>query len=292
MTLTDLSYHRPATLAEARELARELGDDARLLAGGTELLVDLRSGRDRASHLISLRDVAELRAIRADADGLHIGAMATLAAVLESEAVREGLPALAEAIAQMGGAQIRNQATIGGNFCRAVPCADTPPVCIAAGASVSLICKDGERTLPAEELTVGPRLTVLEPGELLVAIHVPPLPATAGSSYQRFSLRGGMALAVAAVAAVVELDGEIIKAARVVLNAVAPIPLIAREASALLVGEEPSEALFARAGAKAAEEAQPITDLRATETYRRQLTEVLTPRALSQATERARRRSA
>jgi carbon-monoxide dehydrogenase medium subunit len=288
MEIADFSYHRPATLTEACQLASRLGEGVRFLAGGTELLVDLKSKRDTAEHLVSLRDVHELRRIREDTDGLHIGAMASLAEVAESPAVARGFLALREAILTMGGAQIRNQATIGGNFCRAVSCADTPPLCLAAGARLRLVRGEGERILPAEEFFVGPRQTVLQPGEVLVEIHLPPLPAATGASYQRFSLRSGMAVAVAAVAALIRLDGERIGAARVVLGAVAPVPLIARACTAILADEPPSAGLFARAGMAAAAEAQPITDIRGSKAYRRELVEILTIRALHAATARAR----
>ena len=287
MEIGDLHYHRPATLAEACRLGRELGPGCRFLAGGTEILVDLKHQRDTADHLVSLRDVPELREIRSDEDGLRIGAMVSLAEVAESEAVSREYPALREAVLQMGGAQIRNQATIGGNFCRAVPCADTPPVCIAAGARLRLFGNEGERSLPAEDFFLGPRQTVMQAGEILVDIHLPPMPPDAGASYQRFSTRGGMAVAVASVAALVRKDNERIAAARVVLGAVAPVPFWARECCAALADETPSEELFARAGAIAAAEAQPISDLRGSEAFRRELVAELTVRALRVALDRA-----
>jgi carbon-monoxide dehydrogenase medium subunit len=289
MEICDFTYHRPRSLEEACRLGRELGLEARFHAGGTELLVDFRHRRDAATHLISLRDLRELAGItEGENGGLRIGGMATLADLTESPLVAERFPVLKEAALTMAGAQIRNQGTIGGNFCRAVSCADTPPVCIVGQASVRLVGPDGERTLPAEDFFTGPRQTVLAPGELLVEILIPPQPRRSGASYQRFSLRRGQALAVAAVAARLVLDGPgRIADARVGLTAVAPTPLLAVACMSRLRGEPPGEAVFAEAAAEAAAEAQPIDDLRGSEAFRRELVEVLTIRALEACVERA-----
>ena len=264
MEICDFIYHRPHSLADACRLGRELGREARFHAGGTELLVDFRHRRDAASHLISLRDLPELARITEGEDGgLRIGAMATLADLTESPLVAARFPVLKQAALTMAGAQIRNQGTIGGNFCRAVSCADTPPVCMVGEARVRLIGPDGERTLPAEDFFTGPRQTVLTPGELLVEILIPPQPARSGASYQRFSLRRGQALAVAAVAArlVLDDDGKIADA-RIGLTAVAPTPLLATGCASRLRGQPPGADVFAAAASAAAAEAQPINDLR------------------------------
>ena len=288
MEICDYTYHRPKSLAAACELGRTFGSEGRYLAGGTELIVDLKNKRDRADHVISLQDVTELKEIYQAGDVLHIGALATLSEVAEATAVRAAFPVLREAVLSMGGVQIRNQGTIGGNFCRAVPCADTPPICIAAGARLQIIGAETERTIPAEDFFLGPRQTVLQPDEILVEIQIPAQPQTSGASYQRFSLRRGLALAVASVAAVVDLEDKKISAARVVLGSVAPVPLLAMECSQLLVGQVPTDDLFRRISACAAAAAQPITDLRGSEAYRRELIEVLTLRALTKAATRAR----
>jgi carbon-monoxide dehydrogenase medium subunit len=288
MEICDYTYHRPKSLAAACELGRTFGSEGRYLAGGTELIVDLKNKRDRADHVISLQDVTELKEIFQAGDVLHIGALATLSEVAEATAVRAAFPVLREAVLSMGGVQIRNQGTIGGNFCRAVPCADTPPICIAAGARLKVIGAESERTIPAEDFFLGPRQTVLQPDEILVEIQIPAQPQTSGASYQRFSLRRGLALAVASVAAVVVLEDKKIRAARVVLGSVAPLPLLVGECSQFLVGQVPTDDLFRRTSACAAAAAQPITDLRGSEAYRRELVEVLTLRALTKAATRAR----
>lgn len=293
METSDFSYHRPATLAEASELGSKFGAQARYLAGGTELLIDFRNGRDSARHLISLKDISGLDSITRDPDGqLRIGAMTTLAAIAASPAVRECFPALAEGALTMAGAQVRNQATIGGNFCRAVSCADTPPICMVGEARLKVVDSATEKLIPIEGFFTGPRQTTLRAGEILVEIRIPPQPANSGASYQRFSLRRGQALAVAAVAARVSLRGTKLDGARVALGAVAPTPMRAHRCEALLQGKAPSDELFARAAAAAAAESRPISDLRGTEVFRREMVEVLTVRALREATERARERRA
>jgi carbon-monoxide dehydrogenase medium subunit len=206
---------------------------------------------------------------------------------VDSDAVRKAFPVLAEAAATIGGSQVRHQGTIGGNFCRAVPCADTPPACIAGGATVTLVTADRTRSLPAEEFFLGPRATVLDPGEVLTEIVIPAQPPHSGASYQRFTLRKGQALAVAAVAAGVVLEGDTIASARICLSAVAPVPYYAARASGELAGKPVSGDAFAEAARTAASEAQPIDDIRGTAEFRRHLTEVLTHRALAEAARRA-----
>ncbi|MGD8395611.1 MAG: xanthine dehydrogenase family protein subunit M [Candidatus Eiseniibacteriota bacterium] len=288
MRLCDFAYHRPRTAAEACELARSLGDGAYFLAGGTELVPDFKRGAETARHLISLRDVEGLSDIRRSGDFLVIGAMATMATIARSDEVRRAVPALADAAGWIGGEQIRHQATIGGNFCRAVPCADTPPVCIAADAQVRLL--DGaaaRRTLPAAEFFTGPRRTVRAQGELLIEILVPVQPPHSATSYQRFALRRGMAVAVAAVAARLTIEDGIVSDARVVLGAVAPVPLVASDCARTLVGQPPGDAVFADAAARAAAEARPITDIRGSAAYRQELIRVLAQRAFTEAAARA-----
>lgn len=285
---TAFTVHRPRSVAEAAELGRHFGSGAAFLAGGTELLPDFRRGREPARHLIALRDVPGLAGI-SEADGaLRIGSLTTIAAVATSSVVRRLVPVLAEAARALGSPQIRSLATIGGNFCRAVPCADTPPVARVAGARVRIWGANGERELDVDTFFVGPRQTALTPGELLLEVVVPPQPAGSGLCYQRFARRGGSALAVAAVAARVWLADGVIREARLGLGAVAPVPCGAPRAESMLAGQPPSAEVFALAAASAAEEARPITDVRGTASFRRELVHVLARRALEGAAARAR----
>lgn len=289
MEIADFVFHRPATLAEAAEIGRAHGKNARFLAGGTDLLPDLKQHRDATQHIVSLDALPGLKEIRLDGGTLCIGGLAILSDVAESALVRRHFPALAEAIEMMAALQIRNRGTLGGNFCAGVPSADTPPICIAGGAEVRIAGQGGARSVPAARFFLGPRRTVLSPGEILVEIRIPQQPVHSGASYQRFALRLATALAVAGVAARVDLDGDRIRDARVVLGATAPVPMLARSCGELLRGEKPSQEIFARAAAEAAIEAQPITDLRGSAEFRRELVGVLAARALGEAASRARR---
>lgn len=287
MTIAAITYHRPATLAEACALGRQHGSDAAFLAGGTELIPDYQRERETAQHLIALDTIRELRGISEEHGLLRIGALTTIAEVAASPIVRARLPALADAARAIGSPQIRSMATIGGNFCRAVPCADTPPAAIVCAARVRLAGTLGARELDAEHFFTGARKTALDAGDVLVEIVVPVQPPHSGTSYQRFARRRGPALAVAAVAARVTLDQGRITGARIALGAVAPTPLVAARAAALIEGEPPSDALFERAGALCAEDALPISDVRGSAEYRTELIRVLARRALHEAVARA-----
>jgi len=287
MTIAATAYHRPDSLAEACALGRHYGSDAAFLAGGTELIPDYQRERETARHLIALDSIRELRGISEERGLLRIGALTTIAEVAASSLVRAWLPALADAARAIGSPQIRSMATIGGNFCRAVPCADTPPAAIAGAARARIVGTLGERELDAESFFTGPRRTALGSGDVLVEIVVPTQPHHSGMSYQRFSRRSGPALAVAAVAARVTLEQGKIRGARIVLGAVAPTPLLVARVAAMMEGEAPSDALFERAGVWCAEDARPITDVRGSADFRRELVSVLTRRALHEAVTRA-----
>ena len=198
--IPDIAYHRPASIAEACALSASLGSAAAFLAGGTELLPDFQRGRESARHLIALNRITELRGIRLAPDGLHIGALATLSDIAASAQVQVFLPALATAARAVGSAQIRSVATIGGNVCRAVACADTPPMLLVAEASLRLVGSKGERSLPLDRFLLGARKTALAPGEMLVEVLLPMQPAHSAAEYERFARRRGSSLAVASVA--------------------------------------------------------------------------------------------
>jgi len=281
------TYHRPASLAEACALGQRLGGDAAFLAGGTELVPDYQRGRETARHLIALGSIAELRGIARDGDRLRIGALTTVGAIAASADVQGWLPALAEAARSLGSPQIRSLATIGGNFCRAVSCADLPPAAMVGDARLRIVSGAGERVIGAAELFAGPRRTVLEPGEVLAEIIIPAAAPHSGSSFQRFALRRGMALAVASAAASVVFAGARITRASVALGAVGPVPLMVPRVSSLLEGEIATEELFAVAGAVCADAALPISDIRGSEAFRRDIVAVLVRRALAQAAARA-----
>ena len=288
MILPEFELHRPGTLEEACGLLAQLGPAARVVAGGTDLLVDLKKGLKEAEHLVSLRKIAELAAIAKDPDDtLRLGPMVTPNEIGHSPIVRESHLAFAEAALTMAAYQIRNRATLGGNLVSAVPSADLPPTLIAMNARLVLIGNKGRREIALEEFFTGPRETVLGRDEILAQIVVPgPEPGT-GAFYIKHGLRDASALAVVGVAALVILDGGVCRDARIVLGAVAPTPLLAKQAGLALKGKKPDDKVLAQAAKIAAEEARPISDLRGSADYRTALTQVLAERALRTALDRA-----
>ncbi len=233
--MLDFRYHRPATVSDACVLAQQLGGSAVFLAGGTELIPDYQRGREQAVDLIALRDIAALRGISVENDALRIGSLTTVAELARSPLVEGWLPALAQAARSIGSPQVRSRATVGGNFCRAVSCADLPPAALIGDATLHIASANGTRQVPAGAFFVDARRTVLAPGELLVELRFPSAPPNSGTSFERFGLRRGMSLAVASVAARLDFDGPRIVGARVALGAVAPTAMLVPEVASILV---------------------------------------------------------
>ncbi len=288
MYLPSVEFHRTQSLAEVSKLLERFGSNCRVLAGGTDLLVDLKAKRVSTDHLISISHIASLKTITASNDALRIGALTTITQLDESQLVRDRFPSIVDATRVMAVRQVRNLATVGGNIASAVPCADLPPILMALNASVALWSSSGERVVPLHEFFVGARRTVIHETEILSAVIVPNSSSNFGAAYARFGLREGNAISVAAVAAGLTIaNNHTIKNAIITLGSVSPIPKIAKEASNVLIAEKPSEALFARASEEAVAAADPISDVRGTAAYRRELVGVLTQRALSTALQRA-----
>jgi len=278
--------HEPANLEQTAQILGQFPGEARLLAGGTDLLVDLKTARIEAKHVISLHRVDRLKGIERSA-GLRVGALTTIAQLEDCALLTGPFTALREAARQMASPQIRNSATIGGNIASAVPCADLPPVLGVLGASVVLWAPEGERQVVLTEFFTGPRATVRRADEILCAIVVPEPPPRFGAAYERFALRDGNSIAVASVAAAVTLDeNDLVSACRLMLGAVAPIPLRAVRAEAALAGRTLEDGID-EAVVQATQAAQPLTDLRGSAQYRRQLVSILTRRALLKAHARA-----
>ncbi len=287
-------YFAPKSLQEALALFQERGEGGRALAGGTDLVVQMKEGGAKfpfPSYVVSLRRIPELKGIEFDeSDGLRIGAGATMAEVAESPIVRERYRAVAEGAGLVGSVQTMNMATVGGNLCNAAPSAEIAPPLLASEAEVTIAGPSGERTLPLGEFFAGPGQTALGAGELLVEVRVPAPPPGTGGVYVRHTPRKQMDIAVVGVGVVVTLDGkgDVIQRARIALGAVAPTPIRAREAEALLEGKPASDELFARAAEAAGAEARPITDVRGSVEFRRHLVRVMTERCLGEAAARAR----
>lgn len=291
MHMPDVRLHEPGSLKNACDLLRQFSDRARVLAGGTDILVDLRQDRvTGVDQLVSLRRIPGLNDIEETADGLRIGAMVTPTAAARHERIRELFPALVDAIGSMAGWQVRSLATMAGNIARAVPCSDLAPVFVVADAEVQLNAGTSKRRLFVRDCFAGPRLTVFRHDEILTHILLPFPRSSCGLSYRKFGLRGANAIAVAGVAAGLWLNARgMIEEARIVLGAVAPIPCVSQQASAYLAGKKPGNDVFEEAGRLAAQDALPICDVRGSDDYRRDLVKALTVDALNEAVERARK---
>ena len=281
-------YAAPPTLDQTVALLAA-NPGARPLAGGTDLLVQLRSGRRETGLVVDVKRVPELNEISYDpARGLTLGAAAPCYRIYGNPAVSRAYPSLAEVAALIGGVQIQGRASIGGNLCNAAPSADSIPLLIALGARCRVQGPAGTREVAVEEFCTAPGQTVLAPGELLVSMHLPPPAPDSGARYLRFIPRNEMDIAVAGAGVQVVLENGNFRSARIALAAVAPTPLFVREAGEALAGKAVNAASLAAAADIARQAAHPITDMRGTEEYRRHLCGVLTRRALEAAVQRAR----
>ena len=288
--MKEIDYLAPSSLDEAYR-ALQNGKTSAFLAGGTDIIVQLREGRKQVDQLIDVKHIPELTSCSWTADGgLTIGASVPFAEIYEDAEIVSRLPCLIDCATLVGGIQIQSRACFGGNIGNSGPAADTVPALIALGATLTLGSADGTRDLPLEDFFTGPGQNVLGAGELIITVNVPPQPANSGSFFHRFIPRNEMDIAVVNVGARIDLDagGERIEGARISVGAVAPTPLYVAAAGEALVGEAPTAEAFARAADIAADAATPITDMRGSVAQRVHLTRVLTTRALDRALERAR----
>jgi CO/xanthine dehydrogenase FAD-binding subunit len=281
-------YFSPATVEEALALLDEHGGDAKPLAGGQSLIPAMNFRLARPAVLVDLNRIAELAYVRAESAGLAIGAMTRQRAVERSDDVARAAPLLAEAMPSIAHPQIRNRGTMGGSIAHADPSAELPAVMLALDAQFRAKSAGGERSIPAGEFFKGMLETALAPGELLVEIAVPPLPARNGTAFLEMARRHGD-YALVGVAVVVTLDPRgRCKEAKLSLLSVGDGPVLATEAGKVLAGQSPSEELLRAAGdAAATRDVDPPSDIHASAAYRRQLVAVLTRRALARAFERA-----
>lgn len=284
-----MELHECDTLAEASVLLSRHAGKARLLAGGTDLLVDLKTGRVNIRHLVRVRQVRDARGVCLVGSELRIGAFTTISELDQSPIVRERFTPIRDATSRMAAPQIRNLATVGGNLASAVPCADLPPIFMVLGASAEIWTGGTPRRVPVDEFFVGVRRTALGPGEIVQAVAVPVLAKGFGAAYARFSLREGNSIAVASVAASLRLgENNCIRDARMALGAVAPTPQSVDGVRETLVGKSPDESAFAAAAECAKSSARPITDVRGSAEFRRELVGILSRQALLSALARAR----
>lgn len=284
-------YAAPRTVAEAVSLLAEKGDRGRVLAGGTDIIVQVRENRRDLDLLVDVKNIPELNELCYDAkQGLRLGAAVPCYRVYENGEIARAYPGLIDAVSLVGGIQIQSRASVGGNLCNASPAADTIPPLIAYEAVGIVAGPEGRREVPVEKFCTAPGRTILGRGELLVALRLPPPRARTSAHYQRFIPRNEMDIAVVGVGAAVTLDESRNRcvAARVVLAAVAPTPLLVPEAAAALVDGTLSEELIDKAAGIAQQSARPINDMRGSAEFRRHLVGVLTKRVLHGAIARAR----
>ena len=270
-------------LRHAITLLERHGQDARLVAGSTDFLVRWRQGFWRPSCVISLKGISSMgRITYSPANGLRLGALATIQAIESHPQVRRRYQALAAGSTSFAGVQVRNLATVGGNACNASPAGDTLPALLAFDAQCRIAGPEGDRIIPLTEFFRGPGRTALQPSEILAELTLPPPPANTGSLYIKHSPRGAMDIATVGVAAVVSLedDRRTCRVARIALGAVGPTPFRATEAENLLRGRELTQELLAEAALEAERAATPIDDVRGTAAYRKAMVEALTRRTL------------
>ena len=284
-------YASAGSVQEVVGLLTSNNGTARVLCGGTDLLVQLRENRRRAELLIDVKNIPELTSVNYDGqNGLWLGAAASCQTICQDSFVRENYPGLVDAIHLIGGVQIQYRASVGGNLCNASPAADSIPALIVHKAKCLIVNKNGTHEVPVEQFCVAPGKNVLQNGEFLLAIIVPVIPENFGAHYLRFIPRNEMDIAVVGAGASVTLDPakQKILSARIALGAVAPTPLFVEEAGTFLTGKEITQENIQEAAKIAQAAARPISDLRGTAEHRRHLCVVLTRRALEKAIERAR----
>ena len=278
----ELGYDGPTTIEDAVALLAR--GKSRALAGGTDLVPQLREGRRHAERVVDLKRIAALVAIeRSSNGGWRIGAAASVTRLTRHAELAAAHPGLIEAASLIGSLQIQNRATLGGNVCNAAPSADAVPLLIVLRAQAEIAGPAGRRIIAVESISKSPGQSVLAPGEIVVALLLPPSPARYAARYLRMTPRREMDIAVAGAGVCIALDpiSGVIAKAHIALASVAPTPIRALAAEAVLVGQRPSTTLFTAAGTAAVHDAKPISDTRGSADYRRELVAVLTRRALT-----------
>ena len=266
-----IDYARPQTVSEAVQLLTERGDGARAMAGGTDLIVQLRVGRRQPDHVVDVKHIPDLNEVDTSGGGVTLGAAVPCHIIYNNDVIKDAFPALVDSASIIGGTQIQGRASIGGNLCNAAPSADAIPTLIALGATANVSGSTGDRSVAIEDFCTGPGQNVLGADELLTSISIPEQDANSGARYQRFIPRNEMDIAVVGVGASVTLNNGSFESVRVSLASVAPTPLFVTEINDELAGKDVSDENIAKAGEIAKAAAKPISDMRGTADYRRHL---------------------
>jgi carbon-monoxide dehydrogenase medium subunit len=282
-------YFRPKSIEEAISLCQSYGEKAKYIAGGTDLMVKIKEKQLRPQYIISLKGIPGIGQIQYKNGELKIGARVTHRQLEFSPIIQKHFTILFDAVQNIGSAQIRNVATIGGNIVNAAPSSDGAIPLITLGAKVEIIGAKGKRTMALEDIFTGPGQTVLEPGEILCELMVPKLPPRTGGAYWKHTRRAAMELPLLGVAVLISLaeDLETCVEARIGLGVMAPTPMRAKNAEAVLKGNRLTDAILEKAGKAAASESKPRDTARGEAWYRREMAEVLVQRVGRIAMERA-----
>jgi len=294
MALPSFEYHRPDSLFDLERLLSEHQGRCKILAGGTDLLVQMKAGIQRPGILVDIGALAGLQGItHQDGKGTSILAGTKIAALEQSALVREKLPALHHSVTLLGSSQVRAMASLGGNACNASPSAETLPILIALGTELTLAAKGRERALPLESFFLGYRQVDLKPGEYLKSFFVPEQGALNGSAYLCRTLRRAMEIDIVNVGVWFQTDPSgCCQECRIALGSIAPTPVRSRKAEACIKGKELGEEVFRQAGEAASVEFSPIDDIRGAAEYRREMVKVLVGRALETAFQSFREKNA
>ncbi len=287
MYLKDFNFHQPGSVKEATALLAERGNAAPV-AGGTDLLVEMKKGLRTHEDIISLSKIDELKIIREDKKNIYIGSCVTHSEVIASALIRKQIPALAEATSKIGSEQVRNTGTIGGNLCTAASCSDSAPVLMALNASIEVVDKESGRMIPLKEFFIFNKKTVLKKGELMTRIIIPKPVTGTKVCYEKFGLREAGSIAVVSVAAMVRFVNDICLDACIVIGAVAPVPKISDRAGRILKGSKVTDLVkdsskMAEVADAAVKDSIPIDDIRGGAQFRRDVLHVLTQRAILRA---------
>jgi carbon-monoxide dehydrogenase medium subunit len=286
--MTEIRYMAPQTLDEAIGAFAAAGSAARILAGGTDLLVQMRAGVVQPGLIVDIKKIAEMTRIEETADGgFRIGAAVSGMALAEHPRFRKIWPGVLEAVNLIGSKQVQGRASAGGNLCNGSPAGDSVPAMIAAGAIVTVQGPNGRRELPVEQVPAGPGRTNLQPGEILISFALPPQPPGSSDAYLRMIPRTEMDIAVVGCGVSLTMKDGVCTAARVGLGAVAPTVLLVEPAARALIGSRLDEAALAKAAAACSAACRPIDDKRGTIVYRTKVAGVLLKRTTAIAAKRA-----
>jgi carbon-monoxide dehydrogenase medium subunit len=291
MYLHDFTYHKPATLQEACNLL-ENEKNAAAIAGGTDILVEIKKGLRHNDNIVSLSGIKELKILEESGSQLVIGAAVTHNEIKNSKLIKEKFPALREAASLIGTDQVRNTATVGGNLCTGASCCDMAPVLIASNASAEIVSTNGKRVVALKDFFVFHKETSIGKGEIMTKIIVPLSEPGTGVCFKKFGLRDASSISVASASVMIKTDGNVFTDSCIVVGAVAPTPRISIKASKILIGSnikefEQDESVLSKVGVEAVNDSLPIDDIRGTAEFRRNIVKVLTRRAVLTALLRA-----